>query len=231
MAERDSKSCRYSVKRNVIGKGVCDSCGGPAVVGAIVTRCRKCRITCIDCGAPKKKPIGLRCGSCSQRICIISKRPALVEGHRKYAYQHRIRFEDITLESFGPMGNGRYAARYWNKDDRLVCIYRYQWVWIMANGPISPGCEIHHKNHTPTDDRLENLEEHPMLNHRKLHGDLKRKPRAGCLICGTMGRLKNGRPSLFCSRLCFVEYLRKFGRESMRKVSRQRNNAKLLDQA
>ena len=42
-------------------------------------------------------------------------------------------------------------------------------VWEQANGAIPAGFEIHHKNHDPLDNRLENLELKDISGHRREH--------------------------------------------------------------
>jgi len=47
--------------------------------------------------------------------------------------------------------------------------YRSRLVWEEANGPIPPGQVIHHRNHDPLDDRLENLQMLTRAEHMDAH--------------------------------------------------------------
>lgn len=83
------------------------------------------------------------------------------------------------------------AWRYLHRDGRWYRFWREQgsryihrqlesrWVWEMANGPIAAGCEIHHINHDPTDNRIENLRHVTAEEHREYHQSLRTDHRVG----------------------------------------------------
>ena len=47
--------------------------------------------------------------------------------------------------------------------------YRARVMWEAANGPIPPGSLIHHVNHDPFDDRLENFQLVTRSQHQRIH--------------------------------------------------------------
>ena len=51
-------------------------------------------------------------------------------------------------------------------------VLRYHYVWNLANpgNPVQKGEAIHHINHDPTDDRIENLEKTVQSEHARNHG-------------------------------------------------------------
>ena len=61
-----------------------------------------------------------------------------------------------------------YRYHRMRRDGRMIDEHR--WVWVQTNGPIPVGCEIHHRNGDPLDNRIENLEIMGIADHRRMHG-------------------------------------------------------------
>ena len=131
------------------------------------------------------------------------------ESNRK----RRITYDMLTLASFRAtkIEDGRKFARYRDENGAVRFIYRYQWVWEQANGPIPDGMDVHHKNEDCTDDRLENLELKTVSAHRKLHAAAMtaKVPTRTCPTCGesfkVYSRGRINRPDRYCSKLCWYK--------------------------
>jgi hypothetical protein len=89
---------------------------------------------------------------------------ALLEG----AKPRLMTFDKLTEAQFNRRPDGRHVG-YYREGREKRYIYRYQWVWILANGPIPADHHIHHLNGDCSDDRLENLECLPQSDHARLH--------------------------------------------------------------
>ena len=49
----------------------------------------------------------------------------------------------------------------------------HRYVWEFYNGEIQAGCEIHHKDHNPANNDIDNLELMTAQNHRKYHAKIR----------------------------------------------------------
>ena len=49
----------------------------------------------------------------------------------------------------------------------------HRYVWEFYNGEIPAGCEIHHKDHNPANNDIDNLELMTAQNHRKYHAKIR----------------------------------------------------------
>lgn len=47
--------------------------------------------------------------------------------------------------------------------------YQHRWLWREVHGRIADGCDIHHRDEDPTNDRLSNLDERDQHSHRSEH--------------------------------------------------------------
>lgn len=87
-------------------------------------------------------------------------------------------------------------------------------VWEQAYGTIPPGYVIHHRDHDPTNNALENLELMSHEAHSRHHND--KHPRVKeCEVCGTKfepSATKRARART-CSRDCKLELQRRLARE------------------
>lgn len=172
--------------------------------------CRPCVSVC-HCGKPKDYRAAecLSCGmSRKAKIQWSTRRGTILAGSREASKLRRIRFEDLSWESNwqARSGDGRYKIYYWD-GDRKRHIYRYQWVWIKANGPIPAGYSVHHENEDPTCDYLWNLELKTTKMHVRHHTAERaaRFPKAKCPICGVVfPAKKRGRDRYrkYCSVAC-----------------------------
>lgn len=198
------------VRSNQRGRGACTRCGGKAIATSATVLCVACRRICPTCGGPKKKDTTLECDPCSRKRRYQEHPEHLASAVEASAAKKRgtgRRFGDITEADFtNSLRSGRWYTRYTDDGGRTRMIYRYQWRWIKANGPIPAGCQVHHKNTDHTDDDLGNLELLTESDHHKLHAAKVKKERWPCQRCGTLFRKfrSPGRPSKFCSRACFL---------------------------
>jgi hypothetical protein len=155
----------------------CSGCSRPIRRDAKAGLCIFCRAVCPTC-KKEKDPRAVECDSCGKsrkaKVQWQAKRPTMLAGISKASITRRTRFEELTSDSFYRVKqeDGRLFAIYWDDQERRRYLYRYRWVWILANGPISSGMEIHHINGDCTDDRLENLQMISNHEHRKLHGQM-----------------------------------------------------------
>lgn len=187
------------------------------------------RNTCPTCGASKDKRAA-ECGSCGHSRKAVKQWNNPESRKRTYdaisakAKTRRRLFEHISLETkWMHKDDGRAYTYYWEGDKKRY-IYRYQWVWICANGPIPDGYSIHHRNHIKTDDRIENLEEMPRGEYSRLHEPETRalsilargeQPISEderyrvCETCGKTFAIKlRAKSNRFCSLPCYWQSMR-----------------------
>lgn len=187
----------------------CSKCGRrirPDLTSGI---CRACASVC-ECGK-KKDHRSNECRSCGMQRKALKQwnemRPQMLTAVRAAMRVYRITFDDISLESRWEIKPDGRRYRYYWEGDRQRCVYRYQWIWIKANGPIPKGFEIHHKNHNCSDDRLDNLELLSGESHAKYHGQIasKNAPNYECATCHIIfkGPAKPGRAIRYCSQKCW----------------------------
>lgn len=73
----------------------------------------------------------------------------------------------------GGYSYGNYHKRYLHKtlykNGKGTLKRAHQWVWITFVGPIPKGYDVHHINHNPIDNRIENLELIEKHKHHKMH--------------------------------------------------------------
>lgn len=153
---------------------LCLSCNSPIPRQRKKAVCISCARVC-ECGAPKDHR-ALHCRSCTSKMQALAQwsRPESAQlirsGIAQSGKSRRQTFDRLTASSFtSTKPDGRKYSFYW-LDGKKKYIYRYQWVWIINNGPIPKGHEIHHVNEDSTDDRIENLQCIPAQAHRNLHG-------------------------------------------------------------
>lgn len=159
---------------------VCSLCGLGIRSDSKTMLCVKCRAKCPTCG--KEKDIRAKeCDRCGRSRKAVEqwRNPAVstrMQARLKATHaQRRVTFDQLTLKSFHARpGDGRFCAMYWDGDKKRY-IYRYQWVWILANGPIPDRHHIHHENGNCTDDRIENLRCLEAEDHYDLH---RKNPRS-----------------------------------------------------
>jgi HNH endonuclease len=99
----------------------------------------------------------------------------------------------------------------------------HRYIWAKANGPIPAAHAIHHINHDPHDNRLENLECVPLRAHAKEHAaervatevgraNMRKAARAlwegreaqsyDCLYCGKPFLSRDVKPPKWCGTIC-----------------------------
>lgn len=146
-----------------------------------------------------------------------------LRGIRATQKLRRTTYDDLTFDFFKSqkMDDGRFWAWYWDVDGSKRTIYRYQWVWEQAHGPIPNDMTIHHKNHDCTDDSLDNLEMLTFEAHGKIHGAI-RSAAAPYYTCGNCSvrfqAAAKKRAVRFCSQSCWYAYSR--GRSRVNESSR-----------
>lgn len=198
----------------------CKACGAPLSNRSKRKQCKKCLSIC-SCGNPKDIRAD-QCRSCSSEKQTTQQwqdqtvRQKMMSGLRKSGIKRRMTFHDLSWETkWQKKGDGRRWAYIWDGDHRRT-IYRYQWAWIVENGPIPSGHHIHHKNHDSSDDRPENLELMPSHKHIKLHGQMAHEESVNgmmtrvCENCGASfkRRTLTKKPARFCSNQCRIAHMR-----------------------
>lgn len=180
--------------------------------------------TCQECGGACDHRAG-RCQSCANKARASAQwsdpaiRQKMMDAITSYRRATRTTFTDLSWDTkWQRKTDGRHYAWYWDGDQRRT-IYRYQWVWIQANGPIPKGYEIHHKSEDKADDRLGNLECLPKPKHARKHGmqfaDRALAARgieplngatATCQTCGTEFRIRSrNKANRYCSQPCRIK--------------------------
>ncbi len=169
-----------------------------------------------QCGQ-KKDYRARQCRSCGSRTMAKKQwknstiRIKMMTALKKSGMNRRARFEDIKWDAnWRIKTDGRYFIRYWDDNLKKFCwIYRYQWVWICAHGPIPMGHQIHHKNLNSADDCLENLELMERHKHARLHSEQKSQIQRATWksLCPNCGKyfpetFREGRKQIHCSLKC-----------------------------
>lgn len=140
-------------------------------------------------------------------------REPILSGIIRSAKQRRRYFADIRLDSQWQIkSDGRRYVYFWGEDGKKHTIYRYQWRWVKAYGPIPKGMIIHHKDEVKWNDDLSNLEMMTNSDHLTHHGLTKPKAEwicQNCCVRFASKRREGGQPRKFCSQSCHYEYVRK----------------------
>ena len=197
---------------------VCQKCGVKLHGRSKNQMCMRCLSVC-ECGNPKDFR-AVECRACASsryaRIQWATKRGTILQGIREAGVLRRTRFQDLSMDTvWQRRQDGRYWTWHWDGDVKRT-VYRYQWVWITANGPIPPGHVIHHLNKDRSDDRIENLALVAKGKHALIHSperNLARwgghtKPTWTCETCGktfkhsSRKRADGYHPVRFCSLAC-----------------------------
>ena len=207
----------------------CDVCG--AVLGnrSTKTTCLPCLKKCSKCGA-KKDHRAEFCRSCASKIGAAKQwanpesRARIASGLANAGQSRRRRITDLVFGDFRMRKpDGRVYTFYWDDSNVRRYMYRYQWVWIQANGPIPKGHHIHHIDDDCTNDSIENLQCLTHSEHNALHlldgrsvkmvkarGDeVTGKFTYSCLQCeATFIAHRRGvnKPRLFCSKSCSAKH-------------------------
>jgi hypothetical protein len=194
---------------------LCNKCGKQMHHNQKGEICTSCKEIC-HCGKPKDCRADT-CISCSNSRNAKANwanpkvRKRMVDSLILGGQKRRTKYDDLTLESFSTAksDDGRLYAWFWGEDGKKHTVYRYQWVWEQANGPITDTHQIHHKDKNCTNDELSNLELLTSSDHQKLHvKDIKGKSNAPWWICQWCGisfqkkRREGIQPRKFCSRGC-----------------------------
>lgn len=198
-----------------IGPKTCPKCQRQFRSNCQSDICQQCREVC-HCGKPKDHRAN-ECISCGMsRKALVQwatpeKRAKITAAIRINGISSRMRYADLHINScWNPRPHDqRMGIHYWDENERKRHIYRYQWVWEHANGPIPDGLVVHHINHDCTDDRLENLKLMTNIGHMRYHGSLIPSaplPEWTCLCCGIRFKMRprGGRIGVrkYCSRAC-----------------------------
>ena len=195
--------------------GICNQCGTKLDGRNHSNLCTPCATTCL-CGSYKDKR-SKSCRKCNSMGLSTRVKAQWQQVGEKMRSQirlagnsRRVRLADLGRLKWQTRADGRYWNWYWaENEDKKRTIYRYQWVWVMAHGPIPAGFCIHHINQDCSDDRLENLELIENHKHAKLHGKIaiEKSKRSSweCLTCGKVFRryLRSGKPRKYCSKECY----------------------------
>jgi hypothetical protein len=181
--------------------------------------CKQCLSLC-PCGAYKDWRAE-RCQSCASKIKVKAQwqnpeiRARMTEALQVAGEKRRIKYEDLTWNSFYLESDGRFAAVYNPPgSNKRKSVRRYVWVWVKANGPVPKGHVIHHKDHDRTHDVLDNLELKTKSEHSTHHGLAKPKAEWICQECGKQfanGRRAGVEPRKFCSKDCHYKNKTTFG--------------------
>jgi hypothetical protein len=158
---------------------ICLQCNEPLYRTAKEPICLACRKQSKCACGRKKDWRAKRCQPCDgDRLSDAAKqqwqtmRPKMLAQLEKACIRRRRKLHDLEWKHFRETKkeDGRYFTRYWDEAGKYRAIYRYQWMWIQHHGPIPKGYHVHHKDHDPTNDAIENLELLSEVEHHKLHG-------------------------------------------------------------
>lgn len=170
-----SKACWRAHRQTCppVGSVACQRCGRPMRRDRANPLCMVCASRC-HCGRAKDQRADecLSCGMATKarRQWSGPQRDAIEQASRKASRQRRTRFVDLAWESFRTQkADGRRYAYYWDDQERRRSIYRYQWVWQQAHGPMPPGHDVHHMDLVTDHDDLGNLELLTKQAHWTLH--------------------------------------------------------------
>lgn len=120
---------------------------------------------------PAKKSVLVTCPQCG----TVFETPAwrIAQGKGKFCSPKCRHLASRTAEGievdgkwFGKTGTNSY---YWHKapDKRTISLHRY--IWEKANGPVPEGFHVHHIDHNPANNKLENLELVDETEHARYH--------------------------------------------------------------
>src|SRR5215471_2760377 len=149
----DCLRCRHKRRQ-------CPTCTAVMRADYQFDQCRACRGVC-SCGGPKDYRVAF-CRPCTSTRTTTEQWADPVKRARMHAAiprgpRGRRRYGDLTAACFAPRPDGRYYASYATDDDRYHHVYRAVWVWEHAHGPVPDGHVIHHIDHVPWHDALDNL--------------------------------------------------------------------------
>lgn len=193
---------------------VCQKCETRLSNRSKRTLCKTCLSVC-HCGNSKDFRAA-ECQSCGKSHKALQQwqdqRETITAGIVQAGIERRRRYEDLSdAMKWQVKQDGRAYAYYWTEDGKRRYIYRYQWRWRQANGPIPRGYTIHHKDRNPTNDCLVNLELLHWRSHARLHGERahvkaeSQKVSKICQACGNefMAEPRKDRPQMYCSLDCY----------------------------
>lgn len=117
-------------------------------------------VECLPCGMSRKAKLQWAAPNATIRDAV-KKQNIGSRGGRRY--------EDLSWDDFKSIRkmDGRVYVQIHVPKRRLV--YRSVWLWEQVNGPVPPKMHVHHQNHDPTDDRMDNFELLSATEHGKHH--------------------------------------------------------------
>lgn len=95
-------------------------------------------------------------------------RQSVYTGLKRRGVQLRTKQPKLYQEFDGLKFTQRSHGYYARTDGDRELMHRY--VWRFHYGEIPPGHDVHHRNHNPTDNRIENLECLSKSEHSSRHG-------------------------------------------------------------
>lgn len=80
-----------------------------------------------------------------------------------------IRYIDYDGLRFYEDGKGYWIGRYFDEDGKSIRIRLHIYVWEKHNGRVPEGYDVHHIDHDPSNNEIDNLVAMPRSEHHKLH--------------------------------------------------------------
>lgn len=105
---------------------------------------------------------------------------------------------DDTHQEFLGVVYHQNSKGYFLHNDSLL----HRVVWEFFFGEIPDGYEIHHRDHNPANNQIENLQCLTKSEHHKLHAAAMSKIEIVCPVCGKIFLARANRPAKFCSQHC-----------------------------